>query len=149
MDLRQLLNVVSDQALRAAHYLRLGRELGAIQTQLSATSLHECHQILDLLTRHLERGDAGAGVEEAYARAHSPNVNLRRVGLAQWLAAAFLETRNSQNDSIRMRHQDIGRAITQLKTRIEAADREQQKAAQAAQKSPGAPAQPEQIRRAS
>jgi len=130
MDLRQLLNTVSAQALRAAYYLRLGRELGAIQTQLDSTSLYECHQIQELLARHLERGDAGAGVEEAFARAHSPNPNLRRVGIAQWLAAAFLETRNSQNDSVRMRHQDIARAIKHLKQRVAAADSAARKAAE-------------------
>lgn len=146
-SLRQLLNTVSTQALRAAYYLRLGRELGSIQAQLASTSLHECHEINELLKRHLERGEAGATMDEAYSRARSPNVNLHRVGVAQWLAAAFLETRNSSIESLRMRHQDITRVIRQLQQRVEAADREQRLRAEAAQKA--AEQQAEQVRRAS
>jgi hypothetical protein len=114
-----LFNVVSAQALGMAYYVRVGRELGVVEAALSALTYSECCQVNALLSRSLEREEVTSTREDAFARVRSDNNTLRRTGLAQWLAAAYLETREVASDSIQQRHSDIKRNIRLLKQRSE------------------------------
>ena len=57
--------------------------------------------------------------EEAFNRARSDSSVMRRTGLAQWLATAYLETRDADGDSIRERHKAIEKTIRGLQKRAE------------------------------
>ena len=121
MDLRQLLGSVSSQALTFATYLRLGRELKVVEESLVGLNREECWHVNTLVQRHLDRYDAGASIDDAFARVRSPNNTLRLSGLASWLAGAFIETRDSNIESLQLRHNDIKRALRMLKLRAEPA----------------------------
>ena len=119
MDLRQLISAVSAQALGMAYYVRLGRELGVVEQILTNLTYDECCQVNAQLAKSLDRNEIIAVREEAFNRARSDSSVMRRTGLAQWLATAFLETRDVDSDSIRERHQAIQKTIRGLQKRAE------------------------------
>jgi hypothetical protein len=120
-SLRQLLSTVSSQALTFATYLRLGRELKVVEDALVGLNREECRHVNTLVQRHLDRYDAGANLDDAFARVRSPNNTLRLSGIASWLAGAFIETRDANIESLQLRHADIKRAMRVLKLRAEPA----------------------------
>lgn len=119
MDLRQLISAVSAQAIGMAYYVRIGRELGVVEQILTNLTYDECCQVNAQLSKSLDRNEIIAVREEAFARARSDSAVMRRTGLAQWLATAFLETRDIDSDSIRERHQSIQKTIRGLQKRSE------------------------------
>ena len=119
MDLRQLINAVSAQALGMAYYVRLGRELGVIEAILTNLTYDECCQVNAQLSKSLDRNEIIAVRDEAFTRARSDSAVMRRTGLAQWLATAYLETRDVDSDSIRERHVAIQKTIRGLQKRAE------------------------------
>jgi hypothetical protein len=119
MDLRQLINAVSAQALGMAYYVRLGRELGVVDSILTNLTYDECCQVNAQLSKSIDRNEIVAVREEAFTRARSDSSVMRRTGLAQWLATAFLETRDIDNDGIRERHKQIQLTIRGLQKRAE------------------------------
>lgn len=122
--LRQLFSAVSAQALGMAYYVRLGRELGVIDSVLGTLSFEECCQVDAQLTRSLERDGISADRDEAFSRVRSDNSALRRTGLAQWLSTAYFETRDVTNGDIQQRHLEVKRAIRALKKRAEPKSRD-------------------------
>ena len=119
MDFRQLIDAVSAHALGAAFYVRVGRELGVVEDLLAQLTRDECVQVATQLAKSLERNEITAVREEAFARARSDSAVMRRTGLAQWLATAFLETRDADGDAIRERHKAIEKTIRGLHKRAE------------------------------
>ena len=117
--LRQLFNAVSAQALGMAYYVRLGRELGVVETVLGTLTYEDCCQVNVQLMRSLERDEIVAGREDAFTRLRSDNNTLRRTGLAQWLCTAYLETRDVVNENVQQRHLEVKRTIRALQKRAE------------------------------
>ena len=120
-SLRQLLSSVSSQAMTFATYLRLGRELKVVDDALVGLNREECRHVNTLVQRHLDRYDAGASLDDAFARVRSANNTLRLSGIASWLAGAFIETRDANIESLQLRHNDIKRTLRVLKLRAEPA----------------------------
>jgi hypothetical protein len=117
--LRQLFSAVSAQALGMAYYVRLGRELGVVDSVLGTLSYDDCCQVTAQLMRSLERDEITAERDEAFNRLRSDNNTLRRTGLAQWLSTAYLETRDVESGDIQQRHIEIKRVIRALQKRSE------------------------------
>lgn len=115
--LRQLFNAVSAQALGMAYYVRIGRELGVVESVLGTLTYDDCCIVNAQMMKGMERDEIVAGREDAFNRLRSENATLRRTGLAQWLCTAFLETRDVMNDSVQQRHVDIKRTIRALQKR--------------------------------
>ena len=119
MDFRQLVSAVSAQTLYMVHYVRIGRELGVVNQALAILNYEECCWVNEQVTKGLDRNEIVSEREEAFNRVRSDSAVMRRTGLAQWLATAFLETRDIDSDSIRERHQAIQKTIRGLQKRAE------------------------------
>ena len=119
MDFRQLVSAVSTQTLYMVHYVRIGRELGVVNQVLASLDYEDCCQVNEQLTKGLDRNEIVAEREEAFNRVRSDSLVMRRTGLAQWLATAFLETRDVDSDSIRERHKEVEKTIRDLRKRAE------------------------------
>jgi len=119
-SLRQLLSSVSSQAVTFAMYLRLGRELKVVEMALVGLNREECRHVNTLVQRHLDRFDAGASLDDAFTRVRSENATLRLSGIAQWLAGAFIDTRDANVESLQLRHTDIKRTLRMLRLRAPA-----------------------------
>ena len=113
-NVMQMLGDMTDSATRFAYYMKVGRELRLIRTQVAALSLEECRHVYGLITRQLARYDAGATREDAFLRAKSVNLPLRLTGLAQWLVATYLDTRGIPHETIRFRHDDVQQLIRKI-----------------------------------
>src|SRR5436190_660296 len=113
-NVMQLLGDRTDTAARFADYMKVGRELRLIRTQVAALSVDECRHVYGLITRQLARYDAGATREDAFLRSKSVNVPLRLTGLAQWLVATYLDTRGIPHETIRFRHDDVQQLIRKI-----------------------------------
>jgi len=113
-NVMQMLGDMTDSAARFAYYMKVGRELRLIRTQVAALTVEECRHVYGLITRQLARYDAGATREDAFLRSKSVNVPLRLTGLSQWLVASYLDTRGIPHETIRFRHDDVQQLIRKI-----------------------------------
>lgn len=111
------INDVSDGASRFAEFLAIGRELKIVRPLVAKLTTDECRHVHTLVQRHLERPELRTARAEAYQRLRSQNAPLRLAGLAQWLVALYLETRNPHHETTELRAQDVGDLMRRVRMR--------------------------------
>jgi hypothetical protein len=102
-----------------ARYVVLRRQLADINRRLARLEHADLRAVGSHLVRELElstrQSREASTTNLAHSRANAPNPRVRLLGMAQWLASAYRETEDSDDESMREMHRLVMRSLRHLR----------------------------------
>ena len=101
-------------------YVVLSYQLGAVTKSIEGLDRQERLQLVELANRKTRGVDIETHTSgHAFARIRSTNSYMRVMALAQWLAIAYQETRDSNNDDYKTLHKKLQRTLRTLRESVQ------------------------------
>lgn len=97
-------------------YLLMSYQLGVVAKAVDGFDRQDRRQLAELVQRKSQAtgSDEARSSAEAFSRVRSSNTQMRLHAVAQWLGAAFLETRDSANGDLQEIHRRVAKVLRQL-----------------------------------